>query len=188
MTGGPRRFRRLTDDERRLWAEIARHVVPLPGRAPAVPPPQASAPPPRPAQEALNPAPDRSALPLPVLPQRPRPFAGIERQLARDLRRGRRQVEAVLDLHGMTQDAAHAALLRFVGRAQAEGLTVVQVVTGKGGARAGDNGPERGVLRRLVPHWLALAPLREQVLGFEEAAPHRGGAGALYLRLRRRRG
>jgi DNA-nicking Smr family endonuclease len=43
------------------------------------------------------------------------------------------------------------------------------------------------VLRRVVPHWLRLAEARPFVLGFEEAAPHHGGAGALYVRLRRRR-
>jgi DNA-nicking Smr family endonuclease len=43
------------------------------------------------------------------------------------------------------------------------------------------------VLRRVVPHWLRLPELRALVLGFEEAAPQHGGAGALYVRLRRRR-
>jgi hypothetical protein len=45
---------------------------------------------------------------------------------------------------------------------------------------------ETGVLRRLVPHWLREPDLRSTVLGFEEAGPGHGGAGALYVRLRRR--
>jgi DNA-nicking Smr family endonuclease len=65
---------------------------------------------------------------------------------------------------------------------------VVLVVTGKGGAPSGDAlFEERGVLRRVVPHWLRLPDLRPLVLGFEEAAGHHGGSGALYVRLRRRR-
>ncbi len=47
---------------------------------------------------------------------------------------------------------------------------------------------ERGILRRLVPHWLGLPDLRSLVIGFEEASAHHGGSGALYVRLRRRRG
>ncbi|HEX5866107.1 MAG TPA: Smr/MutS family protein, partial [Beijerinckiaceae bacterium] len=47
---------------------------------------------------------------------------------------------------------------------------------------------ERGVLRRVVPHWLRLPDLRPLVVGFEEAAVRHGGAGALYVRLRRARG
>jgi DNA-nicking Smr family endonuclease len=63
------------------------------------------------------------------------------------------------------------------------------VITGKGGAGSGDPiFEERGVLRRAVPHWLRLPDLRTLVLGFEEASPHHGGSGALYVRLRRKRG
>ena len=63
-------------------------------------------------------------------------------------------------------------------------------MTGKGGESLGgqDRGgfAERGVLRRSVPHWLRGPELRGLVIGFEEAARHHGGAGALYVRLRRR--
>jgi len=64
----------------------------------------------------------------------------------------------------------------------------VLVITGKGAAATGASlFEERGVLRRIVPHWLRLPELRPLVLGFEEAAQHHGGAGALYVRLRKRR-
>ena len=62
----------------------------------------------------------------------------------------------------------------------------LHVVTGKGGPTYDDAFSERGVLRRSVPHWLRAPELRTVVLGFEEAARHHGGAGALYVRLRRR--
>jgi DNA-nicking Smr family endonuclease len=89
----------------------------------------------------------------------------------------------------MRQSEAHAALHRFLVRAQERGYGMVLVITGKGGAAEAGNGPsgERGVLRRMVPHWLRLADLRPLVLGFEESSPHHGGSGALYVRLRRRR-
>jgi DNA-nicking Smr family endonuclease len=102
------------------------------------------------------------------------------------LRRGRQGIEGVVDLHGLRQSEAHQVLRGFLHRSQAAGLKVVLVITGKGGAPT-DDSPfgERGVLRRMVPHWLRLPDLRPVVVGFEEAAAHHGGGGALYVRLRR---
>jgi len=89
-------------------------------------------------------------------------------------------IEARLDLHGMTQDEAHRALARFIARAQDDDRRAVLVITGKGG-------PGReGVLRRAVPRWLAEPPCRARVLAVETAQPRDGGAGALYVLLRRR--
>jgi DNA-nicking Smr family endonuclease len=122
-------------------------------------------------------------------PPPPPPLAPLDRRTLTALRRGSRKVDAVLDLHGMRQDQAHGALLHFLHRAQAQGHGLVLVITGKGGAgAAGHLFEERGVLRRVVPHWLRLADLRSLVLGFEESSPHHGGSGALYVRLRRKRG
>ncbi|MGA7808328.1 Smr/MutS family protein, partial [Bradyrhizobium sp.] len=77
----------------------------------------------------------------------------------------------------------HRALLGFLHRAHAEGLTFVLIITGKGKAGGGES--ERGVLRRQVPLWLALPEFRPLVVGFEEAHIGHGGEGALYVRIRR---
>jgi DNA-nicking Smr family endonuclease len=64
----------------------------------------------------------------------------------------------------------------------------VLVVTGKGKPGLVDaSGFERepGVLRRVVPLWLRALELRGLVVGFDEAASTHGGAGAIYVRLRR---
>ncbi len=98
------------------------------------------------------------------------------------LSRGSAGVDARLDLHGLTQ-AARSHGSRAFSHAQTRGHTLVLVITGKG---SGDD-PERGVLRRQVPHWLALPELRALVIGFEEAGRGHGGAGALYVRVRRER-
>jgi DNA-nicking Smr family endonuclease len=101
------------------------------------------------------------------------------------LSRGRKEIDARLDLHGMTQTRAHRALSGFLQRAHHDGLTFVLVITGKGRTVGGES--ERGVLRRQVPQWLNLPEFRTLVVGFEEAHIGHGGEGALYVRIRRSR-
>jgi DNA-nicking Smr family endonuclease len=176
--GQRRRGRGLTEEDIALWAEVARSVKRRPGAAPPLEPPSA---PPR-AAAPLAPAP---RAPAPTPRAGPPPLAPIERKLKRDLARGRGAIDARLDLHGLTQAEAHEALRAFLVGAQARGVRLAIVVTGKG--RASSWMDEPGVLRRLAPHWLRAPDLRAVVLGFEEAAPVHGGAGALYVRLRRPR-
>jgi DNA-nicking Smr family endonuclease len=99
--------------------------------------------------------------------------------------RGREPIADRIDLHGMTQSRAHAALLRFLQQAQADEARIVLVVTGKGTVRTDGDRAERGVLRRQVPLWLSLPEFRSLVVGFEDAYIGHGGQGALYVRLRR---
>lgn len=178
-----RRSRGLTPDERRLWAEVARGVSPLGGRprvAESIPEiPAASEAP------GLD-VPVSAHLPQPRSQPKLPPLVPLERRTVSALRRGRQGIEAVIDLHGLRQSEAHQVLRGFLHRSQSAGLKVVLVITGKGAASAHDAFfDERGVLRRMVPHWLRLPDLRPLVVGFDEAAPHHGGAGALYVRLRR---
>ena len=179
-----RRSRRLTAEELQLWTLVARGVTPLKGRVhmvEATPAPE-EAPMRREAPSLAQPEPRTVARTTPGLP----PLAPLDRRTVSAVRRGRRDIEAVIDLHGMRQNEAHDALRGFLHRAQGAGQKFVLVITGKGapGAEAGSF-EERGVLRRVVPHWLRLPDLRPLVVGFEEAGPHHGGGGALYVRLRR---
>jgi DNA-nicking Smr family endonuclease len=157
--------------ERDLWRQAVRDVVPLPGRR--LPP----APPPRPAAAPAPPAPQPSGPPLPL-----DRFAGLDRANAERLKRGRHTVEARLDLHGMAQDEAHRALSRFVAGSRELGRRCVLVITGRG---MGPAGP--GVLKQSVPRWLAEPELRRHILAIAPAQPRDGGAGALYVLIRRRR-
>lgn len=103
--------------------------------------------------------------------------------MKRSVARGKETIDARLDLHGLTQAQAHAALLRFLRTASARDVKLALVITGKGKA-AGDE-RERGVLRRQVPQWLGLPEFRSLVVGFEDAHITHGGEGALYVRVRR---
>lgn len=116
----------------------------------------------------------------------PPPLAPLERRLRQRLGRGSEAPDARIDLHGMTQERAHRALLNFLRGAQADGARVVLVITGKG-ARGGEAGSEGGVLRRAVPQWLALPEFRPLVVGYDTAHIGHGGEGALYVRVRRGR-
>lgn len=180
-----RRGKSLSPADLALWREVARTVTPLPGRKRLAPEPVEPPPAPQPAATASVAAavaepPKRRAAEPPQL-------APLERRLRTQLRRGQQGVEAVIDLHGMRQDEAHLALRGFLRRQQAQGCKLVLVVTGKGAAGDSLFGEERGVLRRVVPHWLRLPDLRPLIVGFDEAEQRHGGSGALYVRLRRAR-
>ena len=131
----------------------------------------------------------RSAFPTPA-PAKPaqKPLVPLEPKAKRKLGRGKMDVAARIDLHGMRQDEAHAALHRFLIDAHVADARLVLVITGKGktaseGIHAGQR--EVGILRRMTPHWLSEPGLRSIVLGYEAATIRHGGDGAIYVRLRK---
>ena len=107
--------------------------------------------------------------------------SGLDRRTALRLKRGQLAIEARLDLHGMTQAAAHRELAAFVARMSGQGKRVLLVITGKG-TKEGS-----GVLRQAAPRWLDEPGLRGRVLAIAPAVPRDGGDGALYVLLRRER-
>jgi DNA-nicking Smr family endonuclease len=115
----------------------------------------------------------------------------IDGSTAEKLRRGRLEPEARLDLHGLTETVAHRALANFLRHAHAAGLRLVLVVTGKGvkpmsEAAPFDLGPgARGVLRTMVPRWLKEPEFAFLTVDVRTAHRRHGGAGALYVYLRK---
>jgi DNA-nicking Smr family endonuclease len=192
-----RRPRSLSEEERALWATISRTATPLgkPRRngldedAPISAPPVAAA---KPLASARK-APVPEAAPPPVRPslmpsyQAPgpggpsAPFHPIERPVRRKIAKGRLPIEARIDLHDRTQVVAHYVLLGFLRQAQAQGLRMVLVITGRGASFG-----SRGVIRRQLPHWFDTPEFRPLVSGFEPAEREHGGDGAFYVRVRRR--
>jgi DNA-nicking Smr family endonuclease len=201
-----RRKRGLSEEERDLWQKVIDSVAPLekPRRAKK----KLAEPEELPAETSPETMADLIAAPLPpkrakaaksTQPEPPKPpakpaltpLSPIEPRVRRRIARGTVPIEDRIDLHGLTQHAAHGALRGFIVGARARGLKLVLVITGKG-RRPGDDHhdhgifhvSERGVLRRLVPQWLGLPDMRDHVVGFEEAHLAHGGAGAIYVRLR----
>ena len=180
-----RRKRALTREEAELWESVAKQAKPLRKRARPV----------KAVQDLVEETPAKTGPVLrlksppviqvvPAAPPAPPPLAPLGRRERSKLSRGRKDIDARLDLHGMTQSRAHRVLLNFLHHAQEDGMSVVLIITGKGKSGAES---ERGVLRRQVPQWLSLPEFRSVVIGFDEAHIGHGGEGALYVRVRRAR-
>lgn len=205
--------RELSGEDRHLWDFVTKTIKPLQDgfRQRGITPhsqnqpqaqqdqtraqPQTQAP-----LEKAPPAAPRAWLPEfrlkpPAPPQDSALTGGIDRRTADRLRRGQMPIEGVLDLHGLRQAEAQQQLIRFLQSGHHAGRRCVLVITGKGG-RNHDNANEHvndhfsdmgGVLRRMLPLWLDMNPLRPIILDYAQARPKDGGGGAFYILLRRQR-
>ena len=130
-----------------------------------------------------------SAKPKPATKKSPATTGGVDGRTAERLRRGTIAPDSKLDLHGLTESAAHRALGTFLQAAHRRGDRLVLVVTGNG-ARAADDpfGLEprsRGVLKTMVPRWLAEPQFARLIADLRAAHLRHGGGGALYVYLRK---
>lgn len=177
-----------------LWRHVTRTTQPLKGRRQGIRPELANGSS-EPDQQPHSNRKRAQPVPVPLQPRatprqaKPRDpelnhgsIIGVAKAQAERLRRGQLPIEARLDLHGHTQEEAHRALDDFLAWAQTAGKRCVLVVTGRGLAKR-----DGGVLRRAVPQWLNQAPNRARILAFDQAQPRHGGAGALYVLVKRRR-
>lgn len=110
--------------------------------------------------------------------------AGWDKRLGR----GTVQPDSVVDLHGHTLHAAHAALDQALARAIARGDRLVLLVTGKPPRPESERPHARGAIRAAISDWLAASRHADAIAAVRHAHPRHGGAGALYLVLRRTRG
>lgn len=188
----------LSADDRILWGKVARTTNALPGRMAEV----------EAFEQSIAEAEEAEQKPIvkeaaPALrkavtthsfadmtyqaPPQPKPAPGrhqpLERPVKRKIAKGRLELEARIDLHGMFQDEAHVLLQSFIRRAHERGLRHVLVITGKGSSMGSE-----GALKRAVPMWFGQPEFRSLISSWEASAQHHGGDGALYVRLARRRG
>lgn len=184
----------LDDEDEALWSHVTRHVRRMsPGTARATPH-HNPAPIERPREQPTSKSNHRPP-PLPPLSVRAStpPLAAIEPRKVKRVVRGRDEIDARIDLHGMRQVEAHGALRAFLHRAYHNGCRMVLVITGKGRDSDDDHrhapfdmfqDRDRGVLRRNLPRWLAEPDLRAIVVGHTSANIRHGGDGAFYVQLR----
>jgi DNA-nicking Smr family endonuclease len=172
LSAAPRRKRALSEEERALWDSVAKQVKPLrKHRAAKAQAPQVET------QAVAKPAVPPKSVPARVVPapKSAPPLAPLGRRERSKLSRGKQEIDARLDLHGMTQTRAHRVLFSFLQRAHSDGCTFVLVITGKG--KAGSDG-ERGVPAPAGAALAEPAEFRALVVGFEEAHIGHGGEGA----------
>lgn len=194
MTGRGRKT--LSTDDRILWGKVARSTRPMPGRmadiealesAVAEAEAEAAKPVVKQAAPALRKAvivtgfDDMAYQAPPQAKQAAGRHQPLERPVKRKIAKGRLELEARIDLHGMFQDEAHGLLHAFISRAHDRGLRHVLVITGKGASMGSD-----GALKRAVPMWFGKPEFRHLISSWETAAQNHGGEGALYVRLARR--
>jgi DNA-nicking Smr family endonuclease len=202
MSGdGRKSSRAVTSDEADLWHQLASTVE----KARAKPRVSSGASQPVLQQSAALPAKKAASksasAPKPPPPSPPAhkptraaaPLAQFDRRTIRQIASGKIGIDARLDLHGSRLRDARAELKSFLLACQARGARTVLVITGKGGAVDADRDhlapllgePQRGILRRNVPQWLADPEFRLLVLSFTAASARHGGNGALYVQLRK---
>lgn len=107
--------------------------------------------------------------------------SGMDGASSKKLRTGKFDIQATLDLHGMTQQNAYLSLQHFIQTSVLNQFRTILVITGKGSKG-------RGVLRNQFPEWLKTGACAQHVLAFGQALAKDGGSGAFYIRLRRNRG
>lgn len=172
--------RRLSAEERQLWRKVVETVRPLEGVAlPPVesPPIAAPAPPPR----AAAPAP--AAIRRPAAPG---PGTTLDAGWDRRLSRGLVAPDVVVDLHGHDLAGAYDRLDRQLEEAIARGRRLLLLITGK--PPLDDRRPHaRGAIRAVVGDWLHASRHAPAIAAVRGAHPRHGGAGALYIVLRRKR-
>lgn len=106
---------------------------------------------------------------------------GVDPMVIEQLRAGALSPEAHIDLHGQNAEQAYETLSYFLKHSYQKNMRTVIVVTGRG-----KNSPSGiGIIRSMLPLWLTRNPFKRVVLGFCSARPHDGGAGAVYVLLRK---
>lgn len=184
--------RRLSPEERAAWHQLARSVRPLTGlrreqvRPEDVVNPMAAGPP-----ASVTKPPKSLMKPMTVAEQstvRPTPVQVLDSSWERRIKRGQLQPDMSIDLHGHTLALAHQRLDRALADAVADGVRILLVIAGKlrdgGGSQ---DRPGRGVIRAEIGHWLDTSPFAADIASVRNAHPRHGGAGAIYVILRRKK-
>ena len=183
--------RGLSAAEAALWRRVTDTVKPL---SPAPPAGVALGEPVTKVADAPTPDPPRKReggnvrKPAPPPPAKSSPGPGLDSSWERKLARAAIEPDFTLDLHGHSLDQAHGRLDSGLMQAKAMGARLVLLITGNPRpVDAADRGTARGAIRAKVLDWLAAGPHGADIAAVRPAHRRHGGAGALYLVLKRRR-
>jgi DNA-nicking Smr family endonuclease len=131
----------------------------------------------------------KSVIAVPLRDQKPVPTRhGLDGGWDRRLAKGMVQPDVTVDFHGYTLSSAHGRLDGALELSIAAGHRAILLITGK--ARNDDERHReggRGAIRAAIADWLAASRHASHIATVRRAHPRHGGAGALYIILRRRR-
>ena len=95
--------------------------------------------------------------------------------------------DRTIDLHGHTLASAHALLDHQLDQAIRHGERTILLVTGRPPRKESERPHARGAIRAAIGDWLQLSRHADAIAAVRGAHPRHGGAGALYIILRRKR-
>jgi DNA-nicking Smr family endonuclease len=180
----------VTDDEESLFLAAMSGTDPLSGRTSAIPPPPQIKPSATPeeqeTQEVLQTLQDLVDGEINFsIHQTDEAIEGmvsnLDWRILRKLRRGEYAVQGHLDLHGYTRDEAREKVKTFIQQSMAERKRCILIIHGRGHGSK-DRDP---VLKKSLTSWFTRRSLRKKILAFTTARPCDGGAGAVYVLLRK---
>jgi DNA-nicking Smr family endonuclease len=178
-------MRRLSPGEQALWDKVVASVRPL--HALTASPPDSAPPPPEPVQTPrLPPQPRSGPAKSQPSPSPPTPGTTLDGTWDRRLSRGLVQPDATADLHGHNLATAYDLLDDRLDRAIGQGARLLLLITGKP-PTDGRRPVGRGAIRAAVGDWLHASRHASAIAAVRGAHPRHGGAGALYIVLRRKR-
>ncbi len=178
--------RELDDDEKRIWHCLTRHIVKPNHRIKSTAQqleatikhfPSSTFPPQSASIPLANVNVKRTSEPIDLLAN---DMHHLSRATAKQVVRGKRKVDATLDLHGFGHDQAMHQFQQFLHDHSKAGNRLLRVITGYGKMTGGN-----GVLRNALPRWINFAENRRLILSFHQAKPQDGGAGAWLILLKR---
>ena len=106
---------------------------------------------------------------------------GVGPKIMKRLKRGEFSVQDYIDLHGLKKKEAEVVVNEFIINSYQKGFRCVLIIHGRGLGSV-DHQP---AIKKEIPVWFRRGMLKRIVLAFVTARPCDGGAGALYVLLKR---
>jgi len=179
--------RRLAPEETSAWAQVRATVRPL--RPEKLLPIQLKTAPSKPVKTKPS-APTIVQMPPPARVAAPLARTNgntLDRSWDRKLSTGMATPDRTIDLHGHTLASAHAMLDHQLDQSIKQGERMILLVTGRPPRKESERPHARGAIRAAIGDWLQLSRHAEMIAAVRNAHPRHGGAGALYVILRRKR-
>ena len=101
----------------------------------------------------------------------------LDKKIKRQLKNKKTVFDAIIDLHGKTEEQACEIVKNFVKNSYFNNLKSIIIITGKGIN-------SRGKLKLKTPIWLKSSEISKFVIGFETMPQNKGGEGVLYVKLK----